>query len=569
MPDYINMKGMRGADMKSKDILWKYLKLLNKRLPLYLTAIFAMTVFYSLFELAGSLLMREIFNITQKGSFGNILPKIIVNIVLGLLTICVASVFMLIYNNEAKRGGLEIKKRVFAKSIKLPISYYDTHHSGELLSRLVYDTDKASDIYTSRLRRVLTPVISVSVYFIAMLLLNTGLTVVLAGINILFFLINSMFTEPMKNVGKEMSSKNSIMTQKLSNMIHGIEIFKMFDTNKKTVEQYQTANDEFVKVQKKKMILGGALEALNVGFDLLFALLFIVIGIIFIQNDFAQIGDVAAIYTMYGALSFQFLQLGKYYPELMNCIAYAERVFEFLDEQEENWLCGKGYEQIISEDINSCDYAIEIQDISFRYESNEHSDYVFEHENLKILNHVNTAITGKSGCGKSTIAKLILGFYPFETGDIKLFGKSYHVLNLNQIRDLIAFVPQESYLFEVSILENIRYGRIDATDEEVIQAAELANADGFIKRQENGYDTIVHKRGMSLSGGERQRIAIARAILKNAPVILFDEATSAIDNESEQFIQDAIAGLKKKKTVITIAHRKSTIDRADAELKMF
>lgn len=555
--------------MKSKDILWKYLKLLNKRLPLYLTAIFAMTAFYSLFELAGSLLMREIFNITQKGSFGNILPKIIVNIVLGLLTICVASVFMLIYNNEAKRGGLEIKKRVFAKSMKLPISYYDTHHSGELLSRLVYDTDKASDIYTSRLRRVLTPVISVSVYFIAMLLLNTGLTVVLAGINILFFLINSMFTEPMKNVGKEMSRKNSIMTQKLSNMIHGIEIFKMFDTNKKTVEQYQTANDEFVKVQKKKMKLGGALEALNVGFDLLFALLFIVIGIIFIQNDFAQIGDVAAIYTMYGALSFQFLQLGKYYPELMNCIAYAERVFEFLDEQEENWLCGEGYEQITSEDINSCDYAIEIQDISFRYESNEHSDYVFEHENLKILNHVNTAITGKSGCGKSTIAKLILGFYPFETGDIKLFGKSYHVLNLNQIRDLIAFVPQESYLFEVSILENIRYGRIDATDEEVVQAAELANADGFIKRQENGYDTIVHKRGMSLSGGERQRIAIARAILKNAPVILFDEATSAIDNESEQFIQDAIAGLKKKKTVITIAHRKSTIDRADAELKMF
>ena len=139
-------------------------------------------------------------------------------------------------------------------------------------------------------------------------------------------------------------------------------------------------------------------------------------------------------------------------------------------------------------------------------------------------------------------------------------------LGLENARRLIAYVPQEPYLFETSIMENIRYGKLDASDEEVIEAAKQANANEFILKQKNGYDTVISNRGQSLSGGERQRVAIARAILKDAPIILFDEATSALDNESERLIQEAIAKLEENKTVTMIAHRKATIELADVEI---
>ena len=160
----------------------------------------------------------------------------------------------------------------------------------------------------------------------------------------------------------------------------------------------------------------------------------------------------------------------------------------------------------------------------------------------------------------------MLGFYSYDVGDIRILGRSLETLGLENARRLIAYVPQEPYLFETSIMENIRYGKLDASDEEVIEAAKQANANEFILKQKNGYDTVISNRGQSLSGGERQRVAIARAILKDAPIILFDEATSALDNESERLIQEAIAKLEENKTVTMIAHRKATIELADVEI---
>lgn len=185
---------------------------------------------------------------------------------------------------------------------------------------------------------------------------------------------------------------------------------------------------------------------------------------------------------------------------------------------------------------------------------------------MNIQNGKNTALVGKSGCGKSTLAKIILGLYRMDSGDIRLYGHSLKEIGISNARKFIAYVPQEPYLFEVSIIENIRYGRLDATDEEAIEAAIMANANAFIEAQSEGYNTIVSNRGLSLSGGERQRIAIARAILKKAPIMIFDEATSALDNESEKLILNSIEKLKKHKTVIMIAHRKATIDMADVEV---
>lgn len=541
-----------------RNVLWKYLKLLDGRLPIYLTAIFMMTAFSALFDVIGSMLVKRVFDIAQNGKLEDVWVSIIFNVIIGVAAISIGVFFMNIYNNEAKRGSVEIKKKVFAKSMRLPMSYYDSHHSGELLSRLVYDTDKASAIYSSRLRRVLAPIISVTVYVVAMLTLNPFMTVTLIILNVLLVLINASLSKPMQRVGKQMAEKNSCMTEKLSNIIAGFEITKMYDVTHKTENEYKLASGGYVKAQKKKMYLGAILESLNVGFDLMCALMFLVVGIYFLQAELVTIGEVAAIYTMYGALSFRFLQLGKYYPELINCIAYAERIFEFLDseEEKEEWNAANNVTETSSN-------AVEIDNLVFAYDD---SHEIFNGKSLNIPSGKNVALTGKSGCGKSTLAKLLLGFYTYQSGDIRIFGESIRTLGLKNTRELIAYVPQEPYLFEVSIMENIRYGRLNASNEEVITAAKLANAHDFIIKQQNGYDTVVSNRGQSLSGGERQRIAIARAILRNAPIMLFDEATSALDNESEQAIQAAVAKLKNGRTIITIAHRTATIDLADIEI---
>lgn len=548
--------------MKYNSIFFKFMKMMGNRLPKYLFAIFMMTAFNALFDVVGSILVKFIFDTAQSGDITKLYYMIPINIIAALLSIIIAAKFMNIYNNEAKRASVEVKQRVFAKSMILPMKYYDTHHSGEIISRLVFDTDRASEIYSSRLRRVLAPIISVMVYVLAMILLNPMMTLVLIVLNVMLFLINTSLSKPMKQVAKDMAKYNAVMVEKLSNLIAGMEICKLYDNEHKTEQQYIHANESFIKAQKKKMCLSSLLESFNVGFDLLCALMFLVIGIYFLHNHMVTIGEVAAIYTMYGALSFRFLQLGKYYPELINCVAYAEKVFEFLDQEEETDTIKQSV--IIEKDYEVGNpYAIEVENLTFAYDN---SHKVLDSKSLLIPKDKNVALTGKSGCGKSTLAKLMLGFYSYDTGDIRILGRSLETLGLENARKLIAYVPQEPYLFETSIMENIRYGKLDASDEEVIEAAKQANANEFILMQKNGYNTVISNRGQSLSGGERQRVAIARAILKDAPIILFDEATSALDNESEQLIQEAIAKLKENKTVIMIAHRKATIELADIEI---
>ena len=545
-------------------LLWTYLRLLDDRLVLYLIGIIGMTVTYAIFDVICALLMRNVFDIAQYQNSDNFYSVILANIIIGVICVALFVVFMNIYNNEAKRGSLKIKKHVFDKALKLPITYYDQHHSGEVMAKLIHDTDKANGIYSSRLRRVIAPILFVIVYMIAMLIMNPVMTLCLILVNAVLLFANTLLAKPMKRIGKELSKKNAFMSEKLLNIIGGIETIKIFDKTDKNVRQYKETNEEYTKVQEHKMVFDSILDACNIGFDLLCALMFLVIGVIFIEHDWVAIGNVVTIYSMYGVLSYRFLTLGRYYPELVNCIAYTEKVIEFLSEKEE--LDSDMIEQGELADIDyNYDNAIEIKDLEFSYDD---SHEIFKCLSAKIPTKKNVAIVGESGCGKSTLAKLILGFYPYKKGEIKYFGYTVKTLGLEQARNMIAYVPQEPYLFETTILENIRYGRIDATDEEIYEAAHLANADTFIRNEEKGYDTLIMNRGLSLSGGERQRIAIARAIIKNSPIIIFDEATSALDNESEHLIQMSIEQLKKTKTFITIAHRKTTINKADIVIEL-
>ena len=263
---------------------------------------------------------------------------------------------------------------------------------------------------------------------------------------------------------------------------------------------------------------------------------------------------------MYASFSFQFLQIGRYIPELVGCLANAQNIFDFLDEVKEpaNWYREDGGEQ--TAETAQTATAVEIRSIRFSYTGEED---VLRDFSLGVKKGECVAITGASGCGKTTLSKLLLGLYPVTDGDIRVNGVSMRECDLASLRRQIAYVPQEPYLFQGSIAENIRMGRPEATEEEVIQAAKQAHAHDFIMEFPERYDTTVGERGNNLSGGQRQRIAIARAILKDTSIILLDEATSALDNESEQAVNEALRNLQGQKTILMIAHRPSTIELAD------
>lgn len=546
----------------SKGAFRPFMGLMGKRLPIYLIVILIMTITRALVDVYWSMIYKDFCILAEKGTMSGGILLIGKKVLVAILFYCITIFLMRIYNIEGKKATANVQKVIFEKAIKLPMSYYENHHSGDMISKLINDTQYACHIYTGVLRRFVAPVISVLVYLGPMFYLCPQLTSCLLLINCIALGFNMLMVKPMKDIGVAVSKTNSKMAEALSNVLQGIDVIKVYDMDHMTVKHYQEANKSYVGIRKKEMILTGILEGMNACFNLICALAFLAIGVIFVEKGITTVGNLAAIYTMYGMFSWHFLQMGRCYPILMNCIAYAERIFEFLAQAEEP----ESYEieGVYTSQEGEKAY-IDFKHMTFSYDKER---MILDDVSMQLKKGKTYALTGETGKGKSTIAKLLLGFYPLNKGNIYIEGANMNVSGLKKIRDMIAYVPQEPYLFNISIKENIRYGKIEATDEEIIAAAKIANAHGFILNQAQGYDTLVGERGNNLSGGERQRIAIARAILKNAPILLLDEATSALDNESEQLVQEALNRLMANRTTLMIAHRSSTIALADEEIHL-
>ena len=544
--------------METYKLFIRAMKVMGDRLFIYLAAILGMSVGMSLFFVMSSLLMKSVVDIAQTGEYHKMATSIIGILIVSVLSLLVYRSSTIRYNVEAKRVYGKLSEAVLDTEMQLPYTYYEKHHSGEIVSKVSYDLTGMGNIYGSRFRRVIMPFIQVIVMLIPMLALCWQLTLCLVAVNCVMIGIDMLLVDPMHKVSKELSGINGRMTSRLSDLLQGMEQVRMYEAGQRTVEEFRTENKKYAKKSGKKIFYISCLESVDRGFELLCSLVFLMLGIYFVQSGFTTLGSVAAIYTMYGVFSSQFLQMGKYVPELVGCLANAKNIFDFLDEarEPENWYCDK----ISAKELQTMENVVEVDSITFAYDEDRK---VIEDFSLHVKQGECVAITGPSGCGKTTLSKLLLGLYPMEKGDIRINGLSMREHTLVDIRKQIAYVPQEPYLFQGTIRDNIMTGSLCAGEEEMIEAAKQANAHEFIIGFENGYDTLVGERGNNLSGGQRQRIAIARAILKNAPIILLDEATSALDNESEQLVNDAMKNLQGKKTIIMIAHRPSTIQLAD------
>lgn len=564
--------------------LLRLLKMMKAGFFRYLLAIISMSVVLSGFDMITALLLKNIIsrveNYGQGDIFAGLLGEVTVCVGLGLLMQLIYAGSFYVYTMEAKKGGANLQKAFYAKCMRLPYSYYEQNSSSEFMSKVIYDCERACGIYGSRFRRILMPFLMMSFYLVAMLMLSWQVTLCLFGASAALFVINALFIGPMQRLSREMSATNVSITERISNILSGMEQIKIFSLKSMMVDRYIEDNERFRKEQNKMNRMSAHLDGLNQLFELLGSLVFIALGLVFVSRGITTVENLAAIYLLYGSMSWNLLQVGLYIPSMASYLANAKRVFEFMElvEEPESYPAVSGQEtgmddvpcdgvhQMGKAQIpNLADSEICIRDVAFSYDGRQD---VLHHFNLDIPKGKCVALKAESGKGKSTIAKLLLGLYPVKEGKIYISGKAFEDYSLSQVRDKIGYVPQEPYLYDVSIAENIRYGRPDASEQEIIRAAKLANAHDFILELENGYETRAGERGNLLSGGQRQRIAIARAILKDAPILILDEATSALDNKSEQLVNEALDRLMKDRTTIVIAHRESTLAHADLVVEL-
>lgn len=497
-------------------------------------------------------------------SGGNIWDTDIVKriIIFSVLEFGVSNILGVCYNNEAKRTGATMRNIVFGKALMLPVSFYENNHTGDFMSKLTYDTNMASGIFGSRFRRVMMPVIIVCVCVVPMFMKCPPVMAGLLVLCILSLALNLAMVPVLAGYSRSISDDNKAISRSVTDMLQGMETIRMFPLQSVIGQKYNEANERCGRNMKKQGRIESVVAALRNAFDLIGAVAFLAMGIIYIQKYNGKVGSLLALYTMYGAFQYNFLMMGQYIPSLTSWLVNAERVLEFLELPEESFRnCS---------DYNAANVPaqadVEFDNITFAYEGQEQK--IFDGYSAAFTMGKSYAITGESGRGKSTLMKLLMGFYRISGGSIRIGGHDIYELGLENTRKLIAYIPQEPYMFHDTVRENIRNGNPVASDEEIIRAAKKANAHDFILQLENGYDTILGERGNTLSGGQRQRVAIARAILKNAPVIILDEATSALDNESEQLIQQSINDMKDGRLILMIAHRPSTVATADAEWRI-
>lgn len=548
------------------------MRTMGKRRFMYYGSILGMSITFAMFSVMEAFLMKIVVDIAQKGEWDRLISSVVIIVITGVVVLLGYRFACIRYNVEAKRIYGKLYEQVLSHEMKLPCEYYENHHSGEMLSKVSFDLGRMGDIFGSRFRRVVMPFMMVVVFLVPMFALSWQLTLCLVAVNTVLIGVTMVLTGPLKSLSKKMSESNSIMTKHITDLIQGIIQVRMFEAGRKMVDRYNEEADVYAVKSDKRNMFSSLLECANTGFDLICNLVFLALGILFVQKGYTTLGAIAAIYTMYGRFSRQFLQMGKYIPELIAYLTYAQNIFEFLDEKTEDEVlsCEELYDNKLKGQEYNADYSVKISDLTFSYIKDENNApvVVLDNYNERIKAGEFVAVTGASGSGKTTLSKLLMGFYKPDRGMIEVCGNNLDDISLSAGRSFFALVPQDAILFNMSIMDNIRMGRLDATEAEIIEAAKMANAHQFITEFTDGYDTVVGEKGMSVSGGQRQRIAIARAILKNAPIMLMDEATSALDNESERAVNETLQNLKGRMTIIMIAHRTSTIQMADRVISL-
>lgn len=531
--------------------LWDYLK--YQKIKLILVII--MVIISSLLMLAGPYLIGvaiDYYIIPR--DFPGLLKIVLLLIAAYVLSALANWLQMYLMVDVSQKTVFKIRKDVFDKLQSLPLKFFDSNTRGELMSRLTNDIDNISNTLNSSSTQIISSIISITGTVIMMLYLSPILTF----INMLIIPVMLFITGKIAKRSRKYFLNQQAALGKLNGMIEesisGQRVIKVFTREEKQIEEFNKSNEELKNIGIKALILSGFIPPLmNLLNNINFAFIAGVGGWLAVR-EIITIGVIASFINYSKQFTRPINELANQINMFQTAIAGAERVFEIMDESPEK----EDEKDAIR--LSNISGKVDFENVTFSYDK---KTPVLKNINLHINPGETIALVGPTGAGKTTIINLLTRFYDIDEGLIKIDGTDIRKINRKSLRSSLGIVLQDAYLFSESVRENIRYGRLDASDEEVEEAAKLTNAHKFIKRLPQGYDTVLSEEASNLSQGQRQLITIARAILANPSILILDEATSSVDTRTELHIQEAMLNLMKGRTSFVIAHRLSTIRDAD------
>lgn len=451
------------------------------------------------------------------------------------------------------RMQAQMRSDMFRHLEKLPYSFYDSHETGKIMSRMTSDLMDISELAHHGPENLIISSISVVTAFVYLSTINVWLTLIVFSCVPFLVIIASALRKKMRAAFKASREATAKINASLESSISGIRVTKAFTNAGQEEIKFEQGNEEFVSSRAKAYDAMGRFHSGTSFITDVFNVIIIIAGGLFFYNDWISFADYTVFAVSIGLFISPVMTLIGFMEQYQNGVTGFERFIEIMDTEPE-------MDPEFAKDIKRADGHIEFKNVTYGY--NEEID-VLKDISLDIPKGKTFALVGPSGGGKTTICHLIPHFYNVEKGEILIDGQEIHNITLESLRRNIGIVQQDIYLFNASIRDNILYGRLDATEEEVIEAAKRANIHDYIMSMPDGYDTVIGERGVKLSGGQKQRLSIARVFLKNPPILILDEATSALDNTTEILIQQSLDELCKGRTTLVVAHRLSTIKNAD------
>ena len=477
-------------------------------------------------------------------------------IMIGLILVQLGSRFFITYYGHMMGAYIEhdMRNEIFSHYQKLSFAFYDNQKVGHLLSRITNDLFDISELLHHGPEDIVISVIKLIGAMIILLNVNWKMSLICLAIVVVMLFYALIYNRRMKHAFKENRARIADINSQIEDSLAGIRVVKSFGNEQREMEKFARGNDRFVAAKRLSYRYMAGYHSGMDAFTTLITVASLIAGAFFLTDGSLEVTDLVTFLLYINNFTEPVTKLVNFTEQFQNGYSGYDRFLEMM---------------AIAPDIEdapdavSIDKAkgdIEFKEVSFSYE--DHNEEVLSHVNLEVKPGDYVALVGTSGAGKTTLCSLIPRFYDVSSGEILLDGTDIRKIRLEDLRRQIGIVQQDVYLFAGTILENIRYGKPDATDEEVIRAAKAANAHDFIMEMPEDYDTDIGQRGVKLSGGQKQKLSIARAFLKNPPILIFDEATSALDNESEKVVQESLEKLAKDRTTFVIAHRLSTIRNA-------
>ena len=577
-----NSRGPRGRGMmqveKAKDFRGSIAKLLNYLRPYYVRLLFIVlfAVFSTVFSIIGPRILGSATTKLAEGlaqkyaGTGGIDFDAIARILLSLGAIYILAMFFSFLQGWMMAGVTQkvtysLRKEISEKINRLPLAFFDRQTHGEVLSRVTNDVDTVSQSLTQSIQQIFTSLVTVIGVLIMMIRISWQLTLMALIVVPLSGLAAAAVVKRSQPYFKAQQKTLGQVNGHIEEMYGGHIVMKAFNGEERSVERFEVLNNALYNAGWKAQFMSGLMQPItgligNIGY----VGCCVLGGYLSIHNGLA-IGDIQAFIQYVRSFNQPITQTAQMMNVLQSTAAAAERVFEFLEEKEEDPdpvhpvnIRDENGDLTIRGDIT-------FENVSFGYIPDHlviHNFSAFVKQGKMI------AIVGPTGAGKTTIVKLLMRFYELNGGSIFIDGIDSTELTRNDLRDAFGMVLQDAWLHSGTIMENIRYGRMDATDDEVVAAADAAYADHFIRTLENGYQTVINEESTNISQGQKQLLTIARAILSDPRILILDEATSSVDTRTEALIQKGMENLMKGKTSFVIAHRLSTIRNADMILCM-